>query len=218
MTLLDIDALADWSDWAPFFEAARAAPTQPGVYMMRIANAGIVYVGMAGPRKGLGIRGRLNVYRRGRGAASGFGQAAMDRALAAPAFIAQQTAALEAGSPRTSVQWARDAIDWWNPDVRWATTEDELAAETLEARAENNLRHLGLWNRRQLRNPDNSITVAGPLENLWTPETLAVELGVPAKTLRRWARGKGWRTEDDKSRGWSFSSEQAQVLRNLAGR
>jgi hypothetical protein len=66
MTLLDIEALADRSDWAPFFEAARAAPTQPGVYMMRLADAGIVYVGMAGLRKGLGIRGRLNVYRHGR--------------------------------------------------------------------------------------------------------------------------------------------------------
>lgn len=176
----DVEALAEWSGWAPFFEAAPAAPTTPGVYMMRIPQAGIVYVGMAGPRNGLGIRGRLSIYRRGRGGTSGFGQAAMDRALADPAFIAQQAAALQNGTPRTSAQWAQDAIAWWNPDVRWAQTEDTTSALSLEARAENSLRSRGLWNRRQLRDPDAPATIAAPKapDRPWTPESLSVELGV----------------------------------------
>lgn len=220
MSAVDVEALAVWSDWAPFFEAAPAAPTKPGVYMIRLPETGIVYVGMAGPRKGFGIRGRLNIYRYGRGAASGFGQAAMDRALATPAFIAQQTVPLENGTPRTSVQWARDAIAWWNPDVRWAETEDKLAAEMLEARAENILRHQGLWNRQQLRDPDAPVTSAfsDSTDNPWEPESLSVELGVPAKTIRRWARQSGWRTAAEKGQPWLFTSDQARALRELAGR
>ncbi|MCP2030347.1 hypothetical protein L1277_000411 [Okibacterium sp. HSC-33S16] len=86
------------------------------------------------------------------------------------------------------------------------------------ARVESTLRNNGLWNRRQLRDPDASISVEGQFDGLWRPEKLAVELGVPAKSLRRWARAEGWRVADEKARAWSFTSEQARVLHQLAGR
>lgn len=41
----------------------------------------VVYVGMAGERSGKGLRGRPDIYLRGRGAVSAFGEAALDRAL-----------------------------------------------------------------------------------------------------------------------------------------
>jgi hypothetical protein len=76
------DPLADWSPWLPFEAAVQQAPLLPGVYMARTPGATneVVYVGMAGERRGRGIRGRLTVYQRGRAAVSGLGEAVMDRA------------------------------------------------------------------------------------------------------------------------------------------
>ena len=48
----------------------------------------IVYVGMAGERRGKGIRGRLNVYGSGKALVSGLGEAVMDRALADVDWVA----------------------------------------------------------------------------------------------------------------------------------
>lgn len=91
-----VDALAEWSLWLPFVEAAAAAPRLPGVYMTK-DSAQVVYVGMAAERRGQGIRGRLTVYRRGRAAVSGLGEAAMDRALRDPDWLpAKASTAAEA--------------------------------------------------------------------------------------------------------------------------
>jgi hypothetical protein len=55
----------------------------PGVYLARQGDHDdLVYVGMAGERRGQGIKGRLIVYSRGKAAVSGLGEAALDRALA----------------------------------------------------------------------------------------------------------------------------------------
>ncbi len=87
----EVDMLARWTDWAPFFDAARSIDRLPGVYSMRSDNR-IIYVGMAGERAGSGmskpsgLRGRLARYTSGKAAASGFGEAALDRALADVAF------------------------------------------------------------------------------------------------------------------------------------
>ncbi|MDQ0733131.1 helix-turn-helix domain-containing protein [Arthrobacter sp. B1I2] len=66
-----------WSQWIPFSEALKVAPRFPGVYMFRIAaeaHLGPVYIGMAGERKGNGLRGRLAIYASGKGAGSGLGE------------------------------------------------------------------------------------------------------------------------------------------------
>ena len=82
------DTLAEWSPWYPFDDACKEAPRLPGVYMARLSIDGpVVYVGMAGERRGTGVRGRLTVYSRGRAAVSGMGEAAMDRALADVAWM-----------------------------------------------------------------------------------------------------------------------------------
>jgi hypothetical protein len=51
----------------PFGEALAAVPRQPGVYLARERLDGpIVYAGMAGERRGQGIRGWLNFYGSGK--------------------------------------------------------------------------------------------------------------------------------------------------------
>lgn len=51
------DSLAEWSPWRAFAEAAAMAPRLPGVYIyMARDDAQVVYVGMAGERKGRGIQ------------------------------------------------------------------------------------------------------------------------------------------------------------------
>ena len=66
------------------------------------------------------------------------------------------------------------------------------------SRAENALRHQGLWNRRRLANPDAPGPIAGQAGDGWTAGLAAATLGVPAKTVRRRARADGWRTETDR--------------------
>ena len=81
-----LDELANWSPWVPFAEALDVAPREPGVYVVREGRAGpIVYVGMAGERRGSGLRGRLRVYASGKALTSGLGEAVADRAFADPA-------------------------------------------------------------------------------------------------------------------------------------
>ncbi|PWC03479.1 hypothetical protein DCE94_10565 [Agromyces badenianii] len=102
---------------------------------------------MAGERRGSGLRGRLSMYRRGKAATSGFGEAALDRALADEAFVVGQLDRLRTeGAQRTSA-WARDAIAWFAPDIRWAVTADSTTALLLEAEIEKVLRPNGIWNR-----------------------------------------------------------------------
>lgn len=74
--LARVDDLAMWSPWVALSEAATAAPQLPGLYMAREGDIGpVVYVGMAGKRRGQGIRGLLHVYSRGKGLVSGLGEA-----------------------------------------------------------------------------------------------------------------------------------------------
>ena len=59
--------LADWASWTPFGDALATAPRLPGVYLAREgARGALVYVGMAGERRGQGIRGRLAIYTSGK--------------------------------------------------------------------------------------------------------------------------------------------------------
>lgn len=95
-----VDPMVDWSAWMPFEEVVRSATKQPGVYMARTRETGpLVYVGMAGERRGRGVRGRLETYERGKGAVSGLGEACLDRALADPDWVAERLADLKDGAP-----------------------------------------------------------------------------------------------------------------------
>ena len=142
-----VDALAMWSDWKSFEIAAPHAPLVPGVYQMRKRDGLIVYVGMAGERRGQGIRGRLSIYRRGKGAVSGFGEAALDRALADAAFVEKHLEDVRAGNPVRALIWAQDAIRWLDVEVRWAECETGADALSLESEAVEVLRAHEIWNR-----------------------------------------------------------------------
>lgn len=151
MSMNDIPGgpLDQWSDWAPFSEAARSAPLGPGVYQLRLpASAEIVYVGMAGESSGRGIRGRLAVYRSGKGATSGFGEAALDRALADEKLVETQLVRLRQEGPRRARAWAQEAISWLGPEVRWVVTENGMLARVLEEQLVAALRP-SVWNRSQ---------------------------------------------------------------------
>ncbi|MCU1657784.1 MAG: nuclease subunit of the excinuclease complex [Pseudonocardiales bacterium] len=124
-----VGGLAVWSPWLPFGEAVAGAPRLPGVYLARQGSAGgLVYVGMAGERRGQGIRGRLTVYRRGKGAVSGLGEAVLDRALADPNFVRQRLDELAGGKPKRAAVWAQDAFAWADLHVRWTVADDRAAA------------------------------------------------------------------------------------------
>ena len=140
--------LADWSPWAEMPAALASAPLTPGVYMARDGATGpVVYVGMAGERRGKGIRGRLAVYGSGKGMVSGLGEAAMDRALTDPDWIRKRLEELLAGEPRRAKEWARLALERAGLQVRWAVTADRPAARILELAVLAELRDAALWNR-----------------------------------------------------------------------
>jgi hypothetical protein len=148
-----IDDLAHWSGWSSFDTAVLKAPLTPGVYQMRTRDGVIVYVGMAGERKGRGIRGRLSIYRRGKGAVSGFGEAALDRALADATFVEEHLVAVRAGQATRASVWAKDAIRWLDVEIRWAecaTKDDALALETAAVEI---LKTHSIWNRIASRVP-----------------------------------------------------------------
>ncbi len=148
----DVRDLAGWSDWAPFRDAVLEAPREPGVYLFRDADSGVIrYAGMAGERAGSGrprgLCGRMGVYRSGTEAVGGFGEAALDQALADPAWVAAQLDSLRSGGPRRAREWARDAILRLAPEVSWAVCADRDDARQLEQRVMLRLRPLGIWNR-----------------------------------------------------------------------
>lgn len=147
--LARVEALADWSGWVPLPEAAATAPLQPGVYMARVDTAGpVVYVGMAGERKGRGIRGRLTIYNRGKGMVSGLGEAAMDRALADESWLRNRLGHVEAGRPERASAWGKAALARANLHLRWAVTDDRASALALETAVLSELAAENLWNRR----------------------------------------------------------------------
>lgn len=143
-----IDNLADWSPWLPFATAQSAAPRLPGVYLAREGASGpLVYVGMAGERRGQGLRGRLTTYARGKAATSGLGEAVLDRALADPAWLEHQLGELRAGRSARAKAWAAAAITRADLHVAWATAQDRAGALVLERAVLDAMRQMNLWNR-----------------------------------------------------------------------
>lgn len=148
----EVEAAAVWCPWRPFLTESTSAPRSPGVYVFRDPGSHIIrYAGMAGERAGsgrpMGLLGRLSVYRSGKGAVSGFGEAALDRALADAAWVQGQLARLEDEGPRRAKEWAADAILRLSPEVSWAVAPDRLSAKLLEDNVVPLLRPHGLWNR-----------------------------------------------------------------------
>jgi hypothetical protein len=143
-----VDELAEWSPWMPFSEARSAAPRQPGVYLAREGLDGpIVYVGMAGERRGQGIRGRLNVYGSGKAVVSGLGEAVMDRALADVHWLRERLADVEQGRPLRAKAWGQAAFARAKLHVCWAITGDRRSAFELERAVLLALDGGDLWNR-----------------------------------------------------------------------
>jgi len=147
----EIADLADWSPWLSFEDARRAAPREPGVYLLREPAGHIRYVGMAGERAGSGrpqgLHGRLSVYWTGKGAVSGFGEAALDRALADPDWVGEQLERLRTSGPKRAKEWARDAVLRLNLEASWAVCADKADALYLESRVVAQLRPHDLWNK-----------------------------------------------------------------------
>jgi hypothetical protein len=144
------DAYARWSCWLAFEQAVTHATTNPGVYIAREAmTKQVVYVGKAGERQGQGVRGRLRVYGSGKGAASGLGEAAFDRALADPAWLLSRLRQLQSGRASRTLEWARAAIERADLEISWASTIDGSAAAQLEKQIVGALRNSGhtLWNK-----------------------------------------------------------------------
>jgi hypothetical protein len=139
-----------WSAWCPLSHAAQVSTKSPGVYLARVGGD-IVYVGMAGERRGQGVRGRLTVYARGRGAVSGLGEAVLDRALADPDWVGQRLDQLRSDGPTRAKGWAAAAFDRWPLDVAWTATDSGKAAEDLERQVLIELADTALWNRARPR-------------------------------------------------------------------
>lgn len=151
--IVELQGLAKWSAWLPLADAVPVAPKLPGVYMFREGEDGpIIYVGMAGERRGSrdrpqGLHGRLKVYARGKGLASGLGEAAFDRALADPEWLRERLAEVERGEPKRAKEWGREAVARAGLHVRWASTVDKPSALALERSCLNALAKAELWNR-----------------------------------------------------------------------
>jgi hypothetical protein len=151
----EVERLANWSPWVTLAEATATAPRLPGVYMARLGQDGpVIYVGMAGERSGRdgqrlpkGLQGRLTVYSSGKGAVSGLGEAAFDRALADATWVRRRLEELEAGHASRAKLWARKAIEWADLQMRWAVTSDKASARQLELAILAALRTSELWNR-----------------------------------------------------------------------
>jgi hypothetical protein len=143
-----LDALASWSPWVPFADALKLAPREPGVYLAREGGSGhIVYVGMAGERRGAGLRGRLRVYSSGKAIASGLGEAVFDRALRDAEFLNARLRAVETGAAARAKEWGRLAFARADLQLRWTTTADRAAATALERACLDRLADVSLWNR-----------------------------------------------------------------------
>jgi len=120
------------------------------VYNAREGATGpIIYVGMAGERRGAGLRGRLRVYSSGKALASGLGEAVLDRALADPLWLEARLAEVQEGAPRRALDWGREAFARADLHVRWAQTSDRGSALALERACLDELAAHDLWNRRR---------------------------------------------------------------------
>ena len=99
---------------------------------------------MAGERGGggrpQGLYGRLSVHLAGTGVMSGFAEAALDRALADPAWVEARLDHLRAGRPGRTRDWARDAVLRLAPEVSWAACHERADARHLEVQVDALLR------------------------------------------------------------------------------
>lgn len=136
----------EWSPWHSLDHAAKEATTSPGVYAAR-SDGQIVYIGMAGERRGLGVRGRLQIYGRGRGAVSGLGEAALDRALADPAWLSQRLTRLLTEGPSRTKHWAVAALQRAELEFCWVGAPDGATAREWETQILLELEEVALWNR-----------------------------------------------------------------------
>jgi len=145
---MESDAELQWSPWMPFEEAARTAPLEPGVYVARERRTlEIVYIGMAGERRGQGIRGRLRIYLTGKAAVSGLGEAALDRALADQSWLQDMVERTRVDGPLRATEWAKAALARADLELRWTITSDRSSAVIAERRLIAEAEHR-LWNRR----------------------------------------------------------------------
>lgn len=149
VTLATLDSVAMWSNWMPLAEAVAVAPQLPGVYLARQPEGPVIYVGMAGERRGQGVRGRLKIYFSGKALASGLCEAVFDRALADATWLRARLAEVEAGRPRRAKEWGRAAMERAGVQVCWTTTPDRASALTLEIAVLRLLRADPLWNRQR---------------------------------------------------------------------
>lgn len=172
----------EWSSWMPFADAVAAAPRTLGVYMAREGEHGaVIYIGMAGERKGSGtgkgIHGRLKVYASGKGLASGLGEAVFDRALADADWLSERLAELETTGPRRAKHWGVEAFVRADLHIRWTQTSDRASAAALEDRL---VREAGgaLWNKASVRAAAYAALVAEAASH----RALVGELDVPLAT------------------------------------
>ncbi|MEU4807187.1 hypothetical protein [Actinosynnema sp. NPDC023587] len=143
-----VATLAVWSGWVPFDVLPVAAPRLPGVYLAAVAGV-LVYVGMAGDRRGAGLRGRMIAYRTGKAAVSGLGRAVLDRAFNDQDFLTRRLTALTTGQRLDAKGWAALAVKEAGLWLCWATTADRAAAVQLEHDVLTALRRQHLWNLRR---------------------------------------------------------------------
>jgi hypothetical protein len=92
----------------------------------------------------------LGGYGSGRAAASGFGEAALDRALADPSFVTARLHHLRTVGPERTLLWAAAAIDWAAPEVCWTVTDATASSRALESQVRAGLSALDveLWGKR----------------------------------------------------------------------
>ena len=147
-----VEELAEWSPWEPLEEALPHAPRDPGVYLLREPRTQLVrYAALAGERAGggraQGLHGRLAAYRTGRGAVGGFTEAALDRALADPAWLEHQLHRLRTTGAQRARAWGRDAVAHLAPEVSWSPCAERADAAYLADRVLALLRPHDLWDR-----------------------------------------------------------------------
>lgn len=104
-------------------------------------------MGMAGERRGQGIRGRLTIYARGKALASGLGEAVFDRALADPAWLRNRLTEVEQGHAQRAARWGMLAFERADLHICWTVTSDGATARALEKRVLSACKTYALWNR-----------------------------------------------------------------------
>jgi hypothetical protein len=165
-----------WSSWVPFAQALSVAPLLPGVYMAREGEDGdLVYIGMAGERRGgggrpQGLRGRLAVYASGKGLASGLGEAVFDRALADASWVRAQLIQLEEHGPRRAKHWGIEAFSRADLYLCWTVTADARSARALEDSLVRDA-SVTLWNKASA----GRVRVVLPMAELRSPSSVRAQ-------------------------------------------